>query len=451
MISRYQQDDLAAIWSDQSRFEFFLEVELAICKALENENIIPAKTTEVIKKHAKIDVERINELDQTLKHDIIAFCTSVTENIPAKEARFFHYGVTSSDIIDTALSLQIKKSLDLIFESFTSMLESLLKRAQEMKDLPCMGRSHGMYAEPMSFGVKILGHYNEFSRRFHDLKNFYQNELTMQCSGPVGNYPLISPQVEAQVASSLELKVEPLSTQVIPRDRIAKLVQINALLASAIERFCVELRHLHHSDIGELHEGFSSGQKGSSVMPHKKNPISSENLSGIARVLRSHAQIALDNIVLWHERDISHSSAERLYLPDNLGLVLYCLRRLQGTIEKLEFNREKITQKVYDQAVYLSSYYLHQILKQKEDYREDIYKLVQEASFESAKASQSGNISDGQELKNFFFQKIQEGLKSAGLTDVQLKSPDMEEIKKIYLNAVDQIFERSLKQNLIHR
>ena len=308
MIPRYDKEEISSLWSLQVKYETFLEVELAILKAQEGSKI-PEGISDQIAKTAKINTKRINEIEKTVKHDVIAFCTSITEQLPTEVGKYFHFGVTSSDIIDTAQTLEIKRSLEFIINKYEDMLEALLKRAEEEKGTLCMGRSHGMFAEPMSLGQKLLGHYCEFKRRFVELKDYYENELTAQFSGAVGNYTLLSPELEEKAANILGLKVETLATQVIPRDRVAKLVSINALFASALERFCVELRHLHHSDLDELHEGFTKGQKGSSIMPHKKNPISAENLTGMARVLRSHLSMALENIVLWHERDISHSSA----------------------------------------------------------------------------------------------------------------------------------------------
>lgn len=440
MIPRYEQKEITQIWSDQTKFETYLKVELAVLKALEKFEKVPIGTSEKISSQAKINPTRIDEIEKTVKHDIIAFCTSITENLPADLAKYFHYGVTSSDIIDSALALQTKMSLELILPAYKDLLKSLYQRAIEMKDIPTMGRSHGMYAEPMSFGQKLLGHYNEFSRRFKELEDYYKNEITIQCSGAVGNYTIISAEIEKQVGAELNMKVEPLSTQVIPRDRLAKLISINALTAQAIERLCVELRHLHHSDINELHEGFTKGQKGSSIMPHKKNPIAGENLTGMARVLRSHLQIALDNTVLWHERDISHSSAERLYLPDNLGLMLYSLRRLRSTVDNLEFHSEIIVKKVETTATYLSSYYLHEILKQTDQYREQVYLSVQKAAFES---TQNQKIDECPRQK--FYDILTGELKSLGLEKLQLSSPSMDQIQSIYLKNVDEVFKRSLE------
>jgi adenylosuccinate lyase len=333
------------------------------------------------------------------------------------------------------MNLQIKRSLDLIRPAFKALLHSLHKRSVEMKDIMTIGRSHGMYAEPMSFGQKLLGFYNEFSRHYKAWETWYDENLTIQFSGAVGNYTILTPEQEEKAAESLRMKVEPLSTQVIPRDRLASLISIHALIASAMERFCVEIRHLHRSDVAELHEGFKKGQKGSSTMPHKKNPISGENLTGMARVLRSHVHMALENIVLWHERDISHSSTERLYLPDNLGLMLYSLERLTDTVDNLVFHHEVIENRVFEQHNYLSSYYLHQLLKQTDVKREELYYFVQEAAFKSQSEPEA----------TAFHRELVTICKDKNIT-VDLTTPTKEELKNIYLGSTDQVFHRSLEQ-----
>ena len=440
MIHRYCEEAIATIWSDQRRFEFYLEAELALLQALEQSKHfpIPLGTAEHIRRHAVVNPQRIEEIEGETRHDMIAFCTSITEQIPADKGRFFHFGVTSSDIIDTALSLQIKVSLGVVLPAFKKLLKTLLLRAQEMKDAMTMGRSHGMEAEPISFGHKLLGHYCEFSRRYRELAQFADTELTAQFSGAVGNYTILTPAIEAAAAALLKLPVEPVSTQVIPRDRIAKLVALNALTASAIERLAVEIRHLHHSDVGELHEGTRAGQKGSSTMPHKKNPISGENLTGIARILKSHLPVALENIVLWHERDISHSSAERLYLPDHLGLLYYALKRLNSTVENLVFHRDTMEAKVRRTGNHLSSYYLHQLLKNTTLSREDIYPLVQQAAFKSQRSPTNENSCD------IFHQELNSILKKAGISQ-QFSPPGINWIQETYLGDTHEIFARAQK------
>lgn len=434
MIPRYEKKAISEIWSDHNKFQTYLNVELALLKALEGTKV-PAGISESIRAKVGINPERIDEIEKVTRHDIIAFCSSITEQLDAEVGKFFHYGVTSSDIIDTSLTIQIKQSLEVVLPAYEKLLSSLKKRALEMKDVATLGRSHGMFAEPMSFGQKILGHYCEFARRYQDLKDFYQTELTAQYSGAVGNYTILDTSVEKKAAEYLGLQVEELSTQVIPRDRIAKMVSIIGLIGSAIERFAVEIRHLHRSDVFELHEGFAKGQKGSSTMPHKKNPISAENLSGMARMLRSHVLIAQENIVLWHERDISHSSTERMYLPDNFGILLYSLERLTSTVDNLVFHNEVIEKKVQENFSYLSSFYLHKLIEQTNITREDLYVVVQQAAFKATEAKDPAA----------FYASIMEDMQGRGLK-VELPKPTFDEIKKIYLKASDDIFARCLEK-----
>lgn len=434
MIPRYEEKEISHIWSDQFKFERFLEIELAILEALEKEKMVPRGTTIKIKLKSKVDPKRIREIEEKTKHDIIAFTTSISEQLPREVGRYFHYGVTSSDVIDSALTLQLRASLDYIIPALFEVRKSLLMIAKKHLNTPTIGRSHGMHAEPMSLGQKFLGFYAEFSRRYSDLVHFYQNELTIQVSGSIGNYAIISPKVEEIVAKKFKLKVEPHSTQVIPRDHIAKLLSIHALIATAIERLAVEIRHLHRSEVYEVIEGFVKGQKGSSTMPHKKNPIASENLTGLARVIRSHAHIAMENSVLWHERDISHSSAERMILPDNLGLMLYSLNRLNGMLNNLHFQKETILKRVLENHTYLSSLYLHLLINQtgKDFSREMLYELVQNAAFES-KTPEDFKVSLEKALHNL-------GAK------VTLPLLNPESIKDIYLKECHKIYTRVTKE-----
>ncbi|MGK0367917.1 MAG: adenylosuccinate lyase [Thermoproteota archaeon] len=430
MIPRYEQKEISLLWEDLSKFTYFLEVELALIEALEG-TTVPKGTAAHIRSKAKVRPERIKEIEAITRHDVIAFCTSITEQVDEEYQRFFHYGVTSSDIIDTAMNLQIKASMDAIIKQSELLLTALKTKAQETKELITLGRSHGMYAEPMSFSAKFLTAYAEFKRRHEDYLDFYNKELTGQLSGAVGNYAVTTPAVEKVAIESLGLKVEPISTQVIPRDRIAKLMNIHALYGSAIERFCTEIRLLHHSDINELHEGFAKGQKGSSTMPHKKNPIATENLTGIARLLRSHALVALENTNLWHERDISHSSAERFILPDSFGCLHYGLKRLTNTINNLALHNEIIEGKVQNNFTYLSSYVLHELIAQCNTTRENLYAIVQKASFEAS-----------DELD--FFSKIKEFCKNESLGDITLPNIKENGVRTIYLKHFDTIYNRTL-------
>jgi adenylosuccinate lyase len=435
MIPRYERKEISSIWELENKYRTFLDVELSILQTLEESDDFPIEAGTAAKlREAKINVDRINEIEAETKHDVIAFCTSITEQFSPEVSRFFHYGVTSSDIIDTATTIQIKQCLEVILPRFEALLESIKKRSEETKDWVCMGRSHGMNAEPMSFGQKWLSFYAEFKRRYEDFKSFYETELTGQFSGAVGNYTILNTEMEKKALTKLDLKVEPVSTQVIPRDRIAKLITINGLIASAIERMAVEIRHLHHSDIGELHEGFTKGQKGSSIMPHKKNPISGENLTGLARTLRSHVQLALENCVLWHERDISHSSTERMYLPDNLGLLLYGIDRLNSTVENLVFHKEVIESKTQKTTAYLSSFYLHLLLKNTQSSRADLYKVVQKAAFDAPE-------NDSIEL---FQKRILAACEEFGIDGKSVNDAKIETLSALYLKNADHVFERTV-------
>lgn len=432
MIPRYEASQITPIWSDENKFKTFLQVEIELLRTLSEKKIIPEGIAEIVTKTAQIKPSRIDEIEQVTRHDVIAFCTSITEQLPAEIGKYFHYGVTSSDIIDSALTLQIKASLDVVLNSYDQFLEALKSRAIETKMLMTLGRSHGMYAEPMSFGQKLLGHYAEFKRRRDDLQHFYQNELTIQLSGAVGNYTILTPEIEESVAKKLGVQVELVSTQIIPRDRLAKLITITSLMANAIERLAVEIRHLHHSDVREVAEGFRPGQKGSSTMPHKKNPIASENLTGLSRFLRSHLHIALENSILWHERDISHSSAERLYLPDHFGILTYALDRFTTTLNLLDIDEKVIEGKVLNHTHYLSSYYLHFLIKNCESFtREELYAIVQKASFdERAKSNPT-----------LFREIIQSNLKEKNV-QIELPNVNSEGLRSIYLKSVDHIFNR---------
>ncbi|MBS1959251.1 MAG: adenylosuccinate lyase [Bdellovibrionales bacterium] len=430
MIARYDVKQVSDIWSEESRLKHLLEVEMALMQAQEELGIIPADTHKAYAQ-AQIKPDRVLEIEKTTRHDVIAFCTSITEQIPTEQAKYFHYGVTSSDILDTALSLQVRRSMEIVVTSLRSVVTELAKKVEATSDILALGRSHGMAAEPMIFGQKFLSFQAEFERRLHDYEQAMITELTGQISGAVGNYTVVTPELEMKTLQRLKLRVESVSTQVIPRDRIAKIIAIGALIATAIERLAVEIRHLHHSDIAELHEGFTVGQKGSSTMPHKKNPISGENLSGLARILRSHVEVAMENCILWHERDISHSSAERLYLPDHFGILTYSLQRLATTISNLEIHKESVESKVEKHFQTLSSLVLHELIKINNVTRETLYSLVQAASF------QSSSLKD-------FLSKIEAAAKGQGLK-VDLSKLNLNEIKAHYKKRFEAVRARFKK------
>jgi adenylosuccinate lyase len=425
MISRYNQADVASLWTEESKFHYFYKVELALLETWEEFGVAPAGTKKVYDLKVKINPDRVHELEKITHHDVIAFCTSVTEQIPEEQGKWFHFGCTSSDVIDTALSLQMKDSLSLVLAEYKPVLQELKNLAQKTKHLVTIGRSHGMYAEPMSFGQKFLLAYAEFSRRYRELEEF-MDEFTGQMSGAVGSYTVITPQLEETVMRKLQLKVEPLSTQVINRDYHAKLVSLFALWADALERFEIEIRHLHRSDVAEVAEGFSPGQKGSSTMPHKKNPIAAENLCGIARVIRSYQSMAHENTLLWHERDISHSSAERIYLPELFNLAVYALRRLKTQLTRLEIHEDRIKTRAEESYHALSSYYLHTLLPHWPGSREQLYAVIQACSFKAKNAGDFQNL-----------------IKSE-LTQKQLEKhlPTLHSLSDVYLKHVDKVFER---------
>lgn len=339
MISRYQRAPMTDLWSLENQYATWLEVELAVNEAQAELSIIPADIPGAIRAGARIDAERIAAIEEEVRHDVIAFVTSIEEQV-GPPARYFHYGLTSSDVLDTSLALRLVRALDLILVGLDGLLEALKLRAFEFKNTLTIGRSHGIHAEPTTFGLKLANFYAEFSRCRTRLEAARVTMAVGQCSGPVGNFsaPGISPEVEARAMAKLGLVPAPVSSQIIQRDRHGEYFSALAILASSMEKLSVEVRHLARTEVGEVSEPFSSTQKGSSAMPHKKNPISTENISGLARVVRSNSLAALENIPLWHERDISHSSVERIIAPDTTSLVDYMLVRLTSVVAKMVIN-----------------------------------------------------------------------------------------------------------------
>ncbi|HEX3408130.1 MAG TPA: adenylosuccinate lyase, partial [Caulobacteraceae bacterium] len=330
MIPRYARPEAAQIWSAQTRFKIMFEIEAHAADAMAELGVIPKAAAERIWERGRDaiwDVERIDEIERETKHDVIAFTTHVAE-VVGPEARFLHQGMTSSDVNDTALAVQLSRATDLLLEDVDLVLAALKKRAFEFKQTPCVARSHGIHAEPTTFGLKLAGHYAEFVRARERLAMARYEIATCAISGPVGTFASVDPRVEAHVAKRLGLAVEPISTQVIPRDRHAAYFAALAVVASSMERLAVEIRHLQRTEVLEAEEYFDAGQKGSSAMPHKRNPILTENLTGIARLVRSAVIPALEDVALWHERDISHSSVERGIAPDTTVHLDFALRRL---------------------------------------------------------------------------------------------------------------------------
>ena len=376
MIDRYSREEMKKIWDLNSKFNYYLKVEIAVCEAYAKEGKFPKKDIEELKKKATFSVERIDEIEAEVRHDVIAFLTCVNESL-GDLAKYMHVGMTSSDVIDTAFALQIQDSGKIILKDLNDTISAMKELANKHKETVCIGRSHGIHAEIMTFGVKICSWIDILERQRDNFKHALEEIRVGQISGPVGTYSNISPKIEEITCKHLGLKPARISTQIIARDYHAYFMQSLALIASVIEQFATEIRHLQRTEVLEVEEGFGKNQKGSSAMPHKKNPVLSENLCGLARVVRCNSLAAMENIPLWHERDISHSSAERIIFPDSLTLVDFMLNRFKGIVENLvvhEKNMLKNTDKfggiVYSQKVLLK-------LVEKGLTREDAYRIVQ--------------------------------------------------------------------------
>ena len=341
MIPRYSRPQMAAIWEPENYFRIQLDIEAYACEAQEKLGIIPAGTAKAVRERGKFEVERIREIEREVHHETIAFLTNVAEHV-GPEARFVHQGMTSSDVLDTCLAVQLTQAADILLADLDAVLAALKRRAIEHKYTPMVARSHGVHAEPTTFGLKLAGHYAEFARNRERLVAARKEIATCQISGAVGTFANIDPKVEAYVAKKLGLAPEPISTQIIPRDRHAAFFMALALIAAAIERFATELRHLQRTELREASEFFAEGQKGSSAMPHKRNPVLSENLTGLSRVIRSAVIPALENVVTWHERDISHSSVERFIAPDATVTLDFALHRLAGIIDRMIVDPERM-------------------------------------------------------------------------------------------------------------
>ena len=350
MISRYSRKELTSIWSEENKYKIWLDVEIAAAQAMEKLGQIPRGVSSIVRKKAKINVKRIHQIESQVKHDVIAFLTSVTEKAGIK-ARYLHQGMTSSDVLDTSFNIQLVQSGKIILKDLDQILKVLKKQAKKYKFTPCMGRSHGIHAEPITFGLKLASYYAEFTRNKKRLELAIDEVSTCAISGAVGTFANINPSVEKHVAKKLGLKIEPVSTQVIPRDRHAFYFSVLGIIAGSIERVATEIRHLQRTEVYELQEFFSKKQKGSSAMPHKKNPILSENLTGLARMVRSFVVPALENIALWHERDISHSSVERNIGPDANITLDFALVRLTNLLDNMIVFPKKMLQDLFHQNV----------------------------------------------------------------------------------------------------
>ena len=376
MIPRYSRPEMAAIWSEESKFQIWFEIEAHACDAQAKLGVIPASAAAAVWERGAFEIERINEIERETKHDVIAFLTNLAEYV-GEDARFVHQGMTSSDVLDTTLSVQLTRASDLLLDGINRLLSAIKRRAFEHKLTPTIGRSHGIHAEPVTFGLKLASYYAEFSRCRDRLLAARAEVATCAISGAVGTFAHIDPAVEAHVAGMLGLSVEPVSTQVIPRDRHAMFFATLGVIASSIERLATEIRHLQRTEVREAEEYFSVGQKGSSAMPHKRNPVLTENLTGIARIVRAAVIPALENVALWHERDISHSSVERVFAPDATIGLDFALHRLSTVVENLliypdemRANLDRLGGLVHSQQVLLA-------LTQKGASREDAYLFVQ--------------------------------------------------------------------------
>ena len=384
MIPRYTLPEMAAIWSETARFERMLEVELAVVRAQVARGQVPADALVAIESRAQIDIKRIAEIERTTDHDVIAFVSQVAETV-GPEGRYLHLGLTSSDVVDTALALQLRAAGARLLEDCDGLLVVLIARARAEAGTLMMGRTHSVHAEPTTFGLKLAGWAFELDRGRRRLATAVDEIGTGKISGPVGTYSHLAPDVEADVLASLGLHADPVSTQIVQRDRHAALLTAIAVLGGSLERFATEIRNLQHTEIGEVQEPFRSGQKGSSAMPHKRNPILSERIAGLARLLRGYAQTALENQPLWHERDISHSSAERVVLPDATTLLDYMLVRMTGLIEGLAVRSERMRENIErGLGLHASSRVLTMLIEGAGLPREEAYAIVQRASLRAA-------------------------------------------------------------------
>ena len=382
MIKRYSRKELTDIWSEENKYKIWLDVEIAAAQAMEKLGQIPKGVSSIVRKKARINVKRIHQIESKVKHDVIAFLTSVTEKAGIK-ARYLHLGMTSSDVVDTSFNIQLVQSGKIILKDIDQILKVLKKQARKYKFTPCIGRSHGIHAEPITFGLKLASFYEEFKRNRERLVYAIDQISTCAISGAVGTFANVNPNVEKHVAKKLGLKVEPISTQIIPRDRHAFYFSVLGIIAGSIERVAIEIRHLQRSEVYELQEYFSKSQKGSSAMPHKKNPILSENLTGLARMVRSSVVPALENIALWHERDISHSSVERNIGPDATVTLDFALNRMNEVVNSMKINKNNMKKNLDLTKGLFFSQRVMLFLTEKGLKREVAYRIVQKCALKA--------------------------------------------------------------------
>ncbi len=427
MITRYTLPRMGAIWTDENKFKKWLEVEICVCEALAELGVIPGDAAEQIRSKAQFNTQRILEIEQVVKHDVIAFLTNVGEQV-GETSRYIHFGMTSSDLLDTANALLMREAGEIILEDLNRLRAVLKKRVLEHKYTYCIGRSHGVHAEPTTFGLKLAVWYDEVGRHVKRLNNAIEDISVGKVSGAVGTFSHLNPEVEELVCKKLKLKPAPASTQIIQRDRYAQYLTILALIGGSLDKFATEVRNLQRTEILEAEEFFAKGQKGSSAMPHKRNPVTCEQISGLSRVVRANALASMENIALWHERDISHSSVERIIVPDSTILIDYMLNKFIQIIknllvypENMKTNLEKTGGLVFSQAVLLA-------LTRKGMLREKAYRLVQDCAMEVWKTKKP--------FKEMLLQR-------AEITDL-LSLKEIEDCfdLKIHLKNVDKIFER---------
>jgi adenylosuccinate lyase len=384
MIDRYTRPEMGKLWSLESKYRKWLDVEIAVCEAWAEMNKIPKSALKNIQSMADFDVQRIDEIEKTVKHDVIAFLTSVAEHI-GPDSRYVHKGMTSSDVTDTAQALLMRDAADTIIKDVKYLMDVLKEKAVAYKDVPCIGRSHGIHAEPMTFGLKFALWYEDMKRNIDRLKKARKAISVGKLSGAVGTFSNIPVQIEEKVCRKLKLTPEPIATQVVQRDRHAEFMSVLAITAASVEKIAVEIRHLQRTEVLEAEEPFTKGQKGSSAMPHKRNPVGSENLSGLARLVRSNALASYENIALWHERDISHSSVERVILPDSCILVNYMLNRLANMIKGMHIYPKRMKQNMERSYGLYNSQRVLLALTDKGMTREDAYGLIQRNAMKSWK------------------------------------------------------------------
>ena len=377
MIPRYSRKEISDIWELENKFRIWLDIEIAVCEIYAERGIIPAQDLKVIKEKADFDLERILEIENQVHHDVIAFLTAVAEKV-GPESRHIHYGLTSSDIGDTALSIQLKQAGEILIRGLDELIETIRINAIKYKNVPCMGRSHGVHAEPTTFGVKMALYHESFKRNRDRLKAAADNISFGKLSGAVGTFSNIDPEIEEQVCIKLGLKPDPVSTQVIQRDRHAEYMCALAITAGTLDQLATEVRHLQRTEVREIEEPFQKGQKGSSAMPHKRNPILSERITGLSRVIKANVNVALDNITLWHERDISHSSAERVIFPDSTIALDYLLNKMNFIMGNLHIYPENMLENIEKTGGLFYSQSLLLLLIEKGMSREDSYSVVQD-------------------------------------------------------------------------